>query len=117
MHDLTITFVITLLFITSGLNKVSGFDKSVKYLQSNLNASYEICQLGILLAIIIELVGSGVILHSAATSTNNKYAKLAIKALIVFTIAVAIIFHKDDIPGFLKCTTIVGALYLLDQKF
>jgi uncharacterized membrane protein YphA (DoxX/SURF4 family) len=116
-NNFLISLAITLVFIAAGYTKVTGFDKSTKYLQENLNASYQLCQLGILLAIFIELIGSIVILYSAATGTNNKYAKLFIKALMALTVAIAIIFHKDDIPGFLKCITIIGALYLLDQKF
>lgn len=86
-------------------------------LQSKINLPMNICVLGIIMVIILELFGSLFVLYSIYTKTNKEYTYNMVWAFIIFNIAATIIYHnpldKKQFTNFLKNLSITGGFVLL----
>jgi hypothetical protein len=74
------------------------------------------CILIIVGVVILELVGSGLILYSVSTGSKNNLAKFSIIGLILFTVVATLLFHMSEQSQILKNLSVIGGLTLLYDR-
>lgn len=115
------SFCILLLYFLSGVGKIMDIKGTVNYLHSKLKLlPISVCFLAIIMAIILQILGSLFILYSVYANKYKQYAYYIVALFIMFNIFVTIIFHYPPVGenyyDFLKNLSITGGfLLLLDQ--
>lgn len=125
------SFLLFLIFLLSGFNKLFNLEKTANYLKNKINLIFKINLnfnipnifyiLAIIIAIIIEIGCSSYILYSIYNNTYklNNYLIYSIYAIIGFTILATLIFHfppiGKDYYSFMSNLSIIGGLLLLSQ--
>lgn len=111
---------ILILYIYSGYQKIFDVNKTAESLHNKFTLfeiPINICVLGIIMVIILEIVGSYVILYSTYTDTYKKEAYNVVLAFIIFNIVVTLIYHnpfeKKEFSNSLKNLSITGGFILL----
>ena len=117
MNLLFLSLLVLLLFISSGLEKVFSVQSNSKLLQTKIGVPLGLCTLVILGVIVLELVGSGVILYSASTGSRKNLARISIVGLILFTVLATVLFHMSEPSQILKNLSVIGGLILLYDRF
>ena len=103
----------SIMFLWSGINKIQNFDKKVLTLMNKINLDENICILGMILVILLELIGFMFLIEYFFNSNYlynlfnkiNIFIKLSQKQLIqiilflllLFLIVVTIIYHPPSI--------------------
>ena len=109
------------MFIWSGVNKILNFDKKVKTLGKKLSFLPKFCcDLGMVMVIILEIIGSLILLYSAIFYKNRSsllqtITNITLILFILFLIVVTFIYHppgKKMIP-FMSNMCDIGAFILL----
>lgn len=111
------SLLVLLLFIMSGGEKIFSVEQTSKLLQSKCKLPLILCTIAVLGVIVLELLGSGIILYSASTNSNKILAKLSILGLILFTVLATVLFHMGEKEHILKNLSIIGGLTLLYDRF
>ena len=122
----------SIMFIWSGFNKLPNFDKKVLTLHNKTNINENLCILGMILVILLEILGFFILIDyffklNLFYKTFNKFnifIKLSYKQLIqiillltlLFLIVVTLIYHplnfKKPIPFLSNLTTFGLFLYI-----
>jgi uncharacterized membrane protein YphA (DoxX/SURF4 family) len=122
MKQVISTLLLTIMFVLSGLSKISNFDKTVNNVQLKLNVSPDLSKLGVLLVILIEVVAPVLIIYHLITQKIKPLALYSVWALIGFTCVVTLIYHQPDFSTYYKSiafwsnVSLVGGLLLLFEK-
>ena len=115
------SFLLLLMFLLSGFNKLFNLQQTADYLKNkvNFNIPNIFYILAIIIVIIIEICCSLYILYSIYNNTYNNYINYSIYAIIGFTILATLIFHfppvGKDYYSFMSNLSIIGGLLLLSQ--
>jgi uncharacterized membrane protein YphA (DoxX/SURF4 family) len=111
--------LITLLFLLSGFRKTQNLTGTAKYLQSKvkLNIDFNLYKLGIISVIILQIFCPLIILYHIHTKKYQKYAKISVNLLILFTILATFLFHyppvgKDYYSFMSNLSTIGGLMFV-----
>lgn len=106
-------------FIYSGINKIPNFNKKVDTLSKKTNLDRGINEFGMISVIILEIIGSLIVLSYFLTnSTNNLYKNVTLCVLImfcIFLVVVTILYHPPGqkmIP-FMSNLSVLGGFILL----
>ena len=111
------SLMVLLLFMFSGGEKLFNVSHNSKLLQSKCAwLPLGLCTLAIALVVLLELVGSGVILYSVSTGSKKNLAKVSILGLIVFTVLATVLFHMSEPSQILKNLSVIGGLSLLYDR-
>jgi len=109
------------MFIWSGFNKIFNFDKKVKTLNKKLSFLPKFCcDFGMVMVIVLEIIGSLILLYSAIFYKNRSpllqtITNITLILFILFLLVVTFIYHppgKKMIP-FMSNMCDVGAFILL----
>ena len=109
------------MFIWSGINKILNFDKKVKTLNKKIPFIPKFsCDIGMVMVIILEIIGSFILLYSAIFYKNRSpllqtITNITLILFILFLIVVTLIYHppgKKMIP-FMSNMCDIGAFVLL----
>lgn len=105
------------MFIYSGFNKISGFEKKVLTLQTKTHLPYIINVFGMISVILLEIIGSFImILHFLMNNLINIYlVKFTVILFLLFLIVVTFLYHPPTdklIPFLSNMTTFGGLLYI-----
>lgn len=105
------------MFIYSGFNKISGFEKKVLTLQTKTHLPYIINVFGMISVILLEIIGSFImILHFLMNNLINIYlVKFTAILFLLFLIVVTFLYHPPTdklIPFLSNMTTFGGLLYI-----
>ena len=111
------SLLVLLLFIMSGGEKIFSVEQTSKLLQSKCKLPLILCTIAVLGVIVLELLGSGIILYSASTNSIKNLAKVSVLGLILFTILATGLFHMSEKEHILKNLSIIGGLTLLYDRF
>ena len=111
-----------IMFIYSGFKKILFFSKKVSILQNKTNLPYLINVLGMIGVIILEIIGSILlILHTYNPKLIKNYiAKYIYIIYMLFMVVVTILYHPPGkaMTPFLSNITTTGAfLYMYADKF
>jgi uncharacterized membrane protein YphA (DoxX/SURF4 family) len=122
-HLVILSCLILFMFIVSGINKIRDFTNVAEGLQKRvkIDVPFVLYQFAILMALLLQIVGSSVIIYSAYTGEFEKYAYYSSIALAGFTILATLVYHyppvgKNYYPVLSNITTF-GALLLLATQF
>lgn len=127
----------SIMFLWSGMKKILMFDKKVGVLSNKTNLSKIICQFGMILVILLEILGFMFILEYYFKESVlydifnklNKFVKLSQKQLVqiililvlIFLIVVTLIYHpldlKKPIPFLSNLTTFGLFLFVYSDSF
>ena len=116
MNILLQSLMVLLLFVFSGGEKLFNVTSNAKVLQSKIGAPLVLCTLAILGVIVLELVGSGVVVYSVSTGSKKNLAKMSIMGLYVFTVLATLLFHMSEPSQILKNLSVIGGLTLLYDR-
>ncbi len=123
--SLTIPKVAVLLFfvmfVYSGIMKISGFAKKTKGLSKKTGFPYPINELGMLGVILLEVVGSLIIVSYFwgqdifGIRLEKEYMKYLLQIYLLFLIVVTFLYHPptDKLIPFLSNVTTFGGLLLI----
>ena len=106
-------------FIYSGFNKITNFSKKVDILGKKTNFNKGINQFGMVCVILLEIIGSLIILSYFISNINsNLYKNITIIILIIFCLfllIVTILYHPPGLKmiPFMSNVSIFGAFLLL----
>lgn len=114
-------FLLVILFIIAGINKINGFNSTVDgfaNVLTNFNISLpfmQMYQLIILLVIILEICAPFTILLSINNFIDRYYGKVATVLIILFTILATFLYHNPlmdstQTMAMLKNLSIIGGL-------
>lgn len=122
-HLFIISCLILFMFVISGINKIRDFTNVAEGLQKRvkLDVPFTLYQFAILIALLLQTIGSAVILYSAYTGEYEKYAYYSTIALAGFTVLATLVYYypptgKNYYPV-LSNTATFGALLLLAMQF
>ena len=112
--------LITLLFFLSGFDKIYNFGKSSGKFAKKMGFPLTLAQLIIIFVIVLEIVAPSVIAAYSFTGDASlvPFFKLAVLALMVFTIIATLIYHnpfknKEKYYAFMSNVSTLGGLVLL----
>lgn len=105
------------MFIYSGINKVSGFNKKVKILQKKTALPHIINVLGMIGVILLEIFGSLIMIchFTMKNLIHIQYIKYVNLLFLAFLIVVTFLYHPPTdklIPFLSNMTTFGGLLYI-----
>lgn len=110
------------MFIYSGVEKISNFDKKVQTLQEKLtNFPRLLLNIGMVLVIILEIFGPIIILTRLCLNKNSPHilnilSNITLAFFVLFLVIVTFIYHPPSsnkmIPFLSNCTTLAGVLFL-----
>ena len=125
-YSLTIPKVAVLLFfvmfVYSGIMKISGFAKKTKGLSKKTGLPYPMNELGMLGVILLEVVGSLIIVSYFwdqkdifGIRLEKEYMKYLLQIYFLFLIVVTFLYHPptDKLIPFLSNMTTLGGLLLI----
>jgi uncharacterized membrane protein YphA (DoxX/SURF4 family) len=118
-------FLLLLVFLISGYEKLFIIKDTANSLQNKLNWQFipsNLYILAIIIVVIIELVCPSIILYSLHTNTYKQEAFYSCLALVGFTILATLIYHNPALSqkeyyNFLKNVSIIGGLLILSNNF
>lgn len=122
----------SVMFIWSGTNKILHFDKKVLTLMDKINLNKNICILGMILVILLEIIGFMFLVeyffnYNVLFNTFNKFniflklsqkqlIQIILLSLLLFLIVVTVIYHpfslKRPIPFLSNLTTFGLFMYV-----
>jgi len=122
----------SVMFIWSGTNKILHFDKKVLTLMDKINLNKNICILGMILVILLEIIGFMFLVeyffnYNVLFNTFNKFniflklsqkqlIQIILLSLLLFLIVVTVIYHpfslKHPIPFLSNLTTFGLFMYV-----
>jgi uncharacterized membrane protein YphA (DoxX/SURF4 family) len=106
-----------ILYIHSSYGKIMDVTGNAESLHGKTNLPMNICILGIIMVIILELFVSLFVLYSIYTDKYKEYLYYTVWLFIIFNITVSLIYHnpfeKKQLSGFLKNISITGGFILL----
>ena len=129
--------IASIMFIWSGTNKIKNFDKKVLTLSNKTNLDENICKIGIILVILLEIIGFLLlleyffdmnILYNIINKINIfiklsqiQLIQIVLLSLLLFLIVVTIIYHpfsiEHPIPFLSNLTTFGLFLYIYCDLF
>lgn len=106
-----------IMFIYSGINKFYDFDKKVRILKNKTKLPHFINVLGMIGVIILEIIGSIIIIlyFTNLISIKKLYIKFITLLFLAFLVVVTILYHPPTdkiIPFLSNLTTFAGLLYI-----
>ena len=109
-----------IMFIYSGIDKIISFDKQVDKLEKKTKLPRLINQIGIICVIILEIIGSIIIIEYFISNNTPKYiVKYLIYIYLLFMIVVTIMYHpptsfkmRKITPFLSNITTFAGFLLI-----
>ena len=108
------------LYVYSSYGKIIDVSGNAISLQKKTNLPINICTLGIIGVIILELFGSLFVIYSIYTGKYKEYLYYTVWLFIIFNIVVSFIYHnpfeKKQLSGFLKNLSITGGFILLLEQ-
>lgn len=115
------TFLITIMFILSGIHKIKDFNHEVSGFIKKTNATKLVATIIMVYVIFHEISAPLYALYSSYTGKKKFYAHHAAHSLALFTVMATLIYHfpvtdKNFYP-FMSNVTTVGALLLLARSF
>ena len=111
-----------IMFVYSGINKIFSFQKKVNVLQKKTKLPLLINQLGMIGVIILEILGSAIIImYYLNPNLISKLLVNIVKLLfLLFLIVVTLLYHppsrKKMIPFLSNLTTFSGLLYMFSNN-
>lgn len=106
-------------FIYSGVNKITNFSKKVSVLEKKTNFRRGISEFGMVCVILLEIIGSLIVLGYFISNSNNElYKNITLFTLIIFCLFLVIVTAIYHPPGtkmipFMSNISILGAFLLL----
>lgn len=106
-------------FIYSGVNKITNFSKKIDVLGKKTNFSKGLNQFGMVSVILLEIIGSLIILGYFISDTNNElYKNITLVILTIFSLFIIVVTALYHPPGekmipFMSNLSILGAFLLL----
>ena len=121
LESIALTFFFVM-FIYSGFTKIFQFAKKVDVLQTKTKLPLLINQLGMIGVIVLEIVGSLLLLLDEYMPglIHPKIIQLIYLVYMVFMVVVTLLYHppgKAMIPFLSNMTTFGGFMYIYSQKF
>ena len=104
------------MFIYSGFNKIINFNKKVNNLGKKTGLPYPINELGMIGVILLELLGSFIIVYYFfGGNIDKKLVKKVCELYLLFLIVVTILYHPptDKMIPFLSNVTTFGGMLLI----
>ena len=113
-----------IMFIYSGIDKILNFKSKVQILDNKFNSKIPVLlsNIAMILVIILEIVGSIIVIMSVAYINNPEISKILLPLckivlilFLVFLVVVTLIYHPPDkgmIPFLSNCTTFGGIAVL-----
>jgi uncharacterized membrane protein YphA (DoxX/SURF4 family) len=117
------SFLVTIMFLLSGMIKINTFQSTIKSLMKRTKLNNNMALIAIIIAIAIEVICPLLIMYDAYTKNekNKKNAKYSCYILAVFTITATLIYHYPPVGSnyypFISNVTTLGALLLLAKQF
>jgi uncharacterized membrane protein YphA (DoxX/SURF4 family) len=116
------SILLVLMYLISGYDKIMDMKGNAISLKNKtgLNLPFTLFLLAILIVILLEIVGSTIILYSSYTGKNKKLAYYSTNGLIAFTILASLIYHMPvelNNHALFKNIAITGGLILLADRF
>jgi len=120
-NKLIISTLLVIMFLLSGINKLSGFSSVVESLKQKLqyDMSDNLYNLAIVIVILVEVLAPLIIIYYALTGNYKKEAYYSVIALIIFTILATLVYHFPDLNSYKKSIpfwaniSLLGGLLLL----
>jgi len=115
-------FLFFVMFIYSGIMKISGFAKKTKGLSKKTSLPYPINELGMLGVILLEVLGSLIIIFYLwgqkdifGIRLEKEYMQYLLQIYLLFLIVVTFLYHPptDKLIPFLSNVTTFGGLLLI----
>jgi uncharacterized membrane protein YphA (DoxX/SURF4 family) len=115
-------FLFFVMFIYSGIMKISGFAKKTKGLSKKTGLPYPINELGMLGVILLEVLGSLIIISYFwdqkdifGIRLEKKYMQYLLQIYLLFLIVVTFLYHPptEQLIPFLSNVTTFGGLLLI----
>ena len=105
------------MFIYSGINKLSGFDKKVNILEKKTGLPHIINELGMICVILLEVFGSLIMISHFMMRNliHIQYIKYINLLFLAFLVVVTFLYHPPTdkiIPFLSNMTTFGGLLYI-----
>jgi len=108
-----------IMFIYSGFNKILNFSKKTSHLTKKTNLPYPINEIGMLGVILLEIIGSLIIIYYFfGGNINKEYVIQVLSLFLLFLIVVTFIYHPPTdkiIPFLSNVTTFSGLLLIYDM--
>ena len=109
-----------IMFIYSGIDKIISFDKQVDKLEKKTKLPRLINQIGIICVIILEIIGSIIIIEYFISNNTPKYiVKYLLYIYLLFMVVVTIMYHpptsfkmRKITPFLSNITTFAGFLLI-----
>lgn len=122
-NKLMISTLLVIMFLLSGINKLSGFSSVVDSLKQKVqyDMSDNLYNLAIVIVILIEIVAPVIIIYYAFTGNYKQEAYYSVIALIIFTVLATLLYHFPDFSNYKKSipfwanVSLLGGLLLLSK--
>ena len=118
IHKLAI-LLFFIMFVYSGFNKIIKFNKKVSNLSNKTGLPYPINELGMIGVILLELIGSFIIIYYFFEGNiDKKLVKKVCELYLLFLIVVTLLYHPPTdkmIPFLSNVTTFGGMLLIYDS--
>jgi len=105
-----------IMFIYSGFNKIISFQKKTSTLSKKTGLPYPINELGMIGVILLELIGSFIIIYYFFDGDiDKKIVKKVCELYLLFLIVVTLLYHPptDKMIPFLSNVTTFGGMLLI----
>ena len=115
IHKLAI-LLFFIMFVYSGFNKIIKFNKKVSNLSNKTGLPYPINELGMIGVILLELIGSFIIVYYFFGGNIDKnLVKKVCELYLLFLIVVTLLYHPptDKMIPFLSNVTTFGGMLLI----
>ena len=115
IHKLAI-LLFFIMFVYSGFNKIIKFNKKVSNLSNKTGLPYPINELGMIGVILLELIGSFIIIYYFFGGNIDKnLVKKVCELYLLFLIVVTLLYHPptDKMIPFLSNVTTFGGMLLI----
>jgi len=115
--------LILIMFIYSGFTKIFNFTKKVNTLQKKTSLPYSLNVIGMILVIILEIVGSVLLLvdgFNKNTYVSKDIINMIYIQFMVFLVVVTMLYHPPGtsmIPFLSNLTTLGAFAYIYSDKF
>jgi len=120
--DRLITTLLVVMFFVSGIHKSLNYEKTVENVSKRVNVSQGLAKLGTILVILLEIAAPLVIVYSLFTNEYKDYAYYSAISLVLFTVAVTVLYHPPDFSNYYKSVpfwanvSLIGGLLLLAKN-
>ena len=115
--------LVLIMFIYSGFTKIFNFTKKVNTLQKKTSLPYSLNVIGMILVIILEIVGSVLLLvdgFNKNTYVSKDIINMIYIQFMVFLVVVTMLYHPPGtsmIPFLSNLTTLGAFAYIYSDKF